>query len=156
METIMIYCDGGCRGNQNTHNIGGYGIVIQHGEIVKEFYGATENTTNNRMELLACIESLKKLKDMSIPVVLTTDSRYVERGVNEWRHSWARRGWKNSQGKPVGNLDLWKELLWLVDRHDDITFEHCYGHSDNEGNNRADYLVNVAMDEFLERRDSNE
>lgn len=149
----MIYCDGGCRGNQNTHNIGGYGIVIEHGDNVKEFYGATENTTNNRMELLACIEALKKLHDPDIPVVVTTDSRYVERGVNEWHRSWIGRGWKNSKGKPVENQDLWKELLWLVERHNDISFEHCMGHADNAGNNLADYLVNVAMDEFIESRE---
>ena len=149
---IQIYCDGGCRGNQNTHNLGGYGIVIESGGIQREWYGVEKNTTNNRMELTACIKALRLVMSTNVPIIVTTDSLYLVRGITEWYPGWIRRGWLNSKGKPVENRDLWEELIYLKDRHKNIEFEHVRGHSDNEGNNRADYLVNLAMDEYLESR----
>lgn len=147
---IQIYCDGGCRGNQNTHNLGGYGIVIEKDNKVYEEYGIERNTTNNRMELTACIEALKLIYNFRRPITVTTDSLYLVRGITEWYPSWLRRDWLNSKGKPVENRDLWEELIFLKNRHENIVFEHVRGHSDNKGNNRADYLVNLAMDEYLE------
>jgi len=150
MSLIRIYCDGGCRGNQNTHNLGGYGIVIEKDNKVYEKYGVELNTTNNRMELIACIEALKLIDDFRRPITVITDSLYLVRGITEWYPGWIRRGWLNSKGKPVENRDLWEELIFLKNRHKNIKFEHVRGHSKNKGNNRADYLVNLAMDEYSE------
>lgn len=149
MNRIYIYCDGGCRGNQYEQNIGGYGVIIEHPKYTKEFYGAKKNTTNNRMELIACIEALRKLKVSTLPILVTSDSKYVVLGINKWHKAWLKRGWTTATGKPIGNQDLWKELLYLKDKHKNITFKHCRGHSTNKGNIRADFLANVAMDDYL-------
>lgn len=141
MDKVYIWCDGGCRGNGKAENIGGYGIVMKCNDAIKEFYGSVENTTNQKMELKACIEALKKVKK-DVPIHITTDSNYVVKGMNEWLAGWLKRNWKNVQ-----NVELWKELVDLRNNFSDVTFEHCYGHSDNEGNNRADELANIAMDE---------
>lgn len=148
MELIEIFCDGGCRNNHLEKNIGGWGVVIKGTQGDLECYGAITDTTNNRMELRACIEGLKRVRRTYVPIIVVTDSMYVVQGVNKWHISWVLNDWKTSQGKPVMNADLWKDLLELVGRYDNIEFEHCKGHADNEGNNRADYLVNVAMDKY--------
>ena len=152
MRLIQIYCDGGCRGNQNTKNIGGYGFVI-HEKETHEGWGIDFDTTNNRMELTACIKALNftsNIVSKKTPIHVYTDSLYLVRGINEWHKNWLRKGWINSKGKPVENRDLWERLLFLADHFNDIRFTHVRGHADNEGNNRADYLVNLAMDEYLE------
>lgn len=150
-DLIEIFCDGGCRGNQHDTNIGGWGVYIKQGDVEREYYGATENTTNNRMELQACIEALEIVKYKDAPIIVMSDSMYVVQGVNKWHISWVLNNWKTSKGEPVSNSDLWKKLLDLINHYDRIDFEHCKGHADNEGNNRADYLANVAMTELLER-----
>lgn len=147
MNKIIAYCDGGCRGNQFEHNIGGWGVSLRYNGNIKDFYGATKNTTNNIMELTSCIEALKSIKNKSIPIEVIMDSQYVITGINEWVDGWIKKGWRTSQKKPVENKQLWIELLELKQQFKDITFSKCKGHSDNEGNNRADDLANIAMGE---------
>lgn len=147
MDKVYVFCDGGCRGNGKEINIGGWGVVLNYKDKVKEFYGATRNTTNNIMELTSCIEALKVVKPQ-FPIEVTTDSKYVVTGINEWIKNWVKNGWKTSTKKPVENKELWQELLRLKNQFADITFIHCNGHADNEGNNRADELANIAMDEL--------
>lgn len=149
MDKIYIYADGGCRGNQHKTNIGGYGVVLQYKGKKKELKGAVKNTTNNIMELTACIVALKEIKDRTIPVVLTTDSSYVVNGINIWIHNWIKREWLKADRKPVENKELWEELYSLKQKFRDVTFVHCKGHSTNEGNNRADKLANEAMDAII-------
>ncbi|MDD4779073.1 MAG: ribonuclease HI [Tissierellia bacterium] len=148
MNKIYIFCDGGCRGNQFEHNIGGWGAVITYGDKTKEIYGNTKDTTNNIMELTSCIKALKTLKRYDIPIEVTMDSQYVIKGMNEWIQGWIKKGWRNSQKKPVENKELWQELLELKNRFTDIKFIQCQGHADNKGNNRADELANIAMGEI--------
>lgn len=148
MDRIEIYCDGGCRGNQHDENIGGWGVVLRYRDNVKEFYGNAINTTNNRMELISCIEALEAINNKTIPTIVTMDSQYVVKGINEWIYGWLKKNWKTASGKHVENRDLWEELLDLKKQFRDIEFVQCRGHADNEGNNRADYLANVAMDEI--------
>lgn len=148
MDNIYVYCDGGCRGNQFDDNIGGWGVVLVYKEYVKEFYGNEVNTTNNKMELTSCIKALKVIKDKTIPIVVTMDSQYVIKGINEWIYGWLKKKWKTSTGKPVENKELWQELLDLKRQFNYIEFIQCRGHADNEGNIRADELANIAMDEI--------
>lgn len=142
---MYVFCDGGCRGNQTKENIGGWGSVIILGKGKCELNGSVLNTTNNIMELTACIESLKFIENKDIPVVVTSDSSYLIKGINEWLAGWKRKGWRSTTGA-VKNKELWQELDKLKSEFSHISFHHCKGHADNEGNNRADELANMAMD----------
>ena len=148
--TTYIYCDGGCRGNHVKNNVGGYGLCIYfpNGQVV-ESRGYSLDTTNNAMELKACIESLKLVSDKDTPVLVTSDSSYLVKGMNEWTLTWIRNDWVTSKGEQVANKDLWLELISLRHAFKDIRFVHCKGHADNAGNNRADQLANMAMDDYL-------
>ena len=145
-EHMTIYCDGGCRANGKYDSIGGYGIIKQYLGEIEEMCGAEVGTTNNRMELIACIEALKSVEDKHIPVQIITDSKYVVLGLSEWRFNWEKNNWLTHNRTEVKNKDLWLELISLVEEFDIIGIQHCYGHSTTEGNNRADELANQAMD----------
>lgn len=147
MEEIIIYCDGGCRGNAKDDNIGGWGAVLSYKGHVKELYAGERNTTNNIQELKGAINALKILKTTHLPVRVHCDSAYVVNGITSWVKGWKNRGWRKSDNKIIENLELWKELDKLVGLQMDIKFIKVKGHSDNEGNNRADALANLAMDE---------
>ena len=73
---VHIYTDGAASGNPGP---GGYGIVMEWvgKPYKKEFAQGFRHTTNNRMELLAVIEALKKLKKPNLIVEVYTDSKYV-------------------------------------------------------------------------------
>lgn len=148
MKKIIIYADGGCRGNGKEENIGGWGATMEYKGKVKEIYGAVENTTNNQMELQACIESLKAIKTSHIPIEFHCDSAYVVNGMTEWVRNWVKRGWKTKDGKQVKNKEFWQELFKLSKEQDEIKFIKVSGHSGVELNERADELVNIAMDEW--------
>lgn len=117
-------------------------------EKVKEIWGAIGNSTNNKMELLACIKALASIKTNHIPIKIYSDSTYVVNGMNEWRFNWQINGWKSSK-KSVKNRDLWEELITLAEKQDDIEFLWLKGHDGNEYNERADQLATLAIDEFL-------
>ena len=147
---ITIYADGGARGNGTDNALGAYGVVMKYKEHVKEVYDAVPNTTNNQMELTAVIEGLKCLKSTSMCVNVYVDSAYVLNGITSWISGWKKKNWKTSSGGKVKNMELWKELDSLVLKQDNINFHKVKGHADDELNNRADYLVNLAMDNYLE------
>jgi len=115
----------------------------------KTMHGGEPETTNNRMELTAAIEALNVLKGPS-SVVLHTDSKYVMDGIREWMPNWKKRGWKTSNKKPVKNKDLWQALDEAVTRHD-IQWKWVKGHDGNPGNEEADELANLGIDE-MDRR----
>lgn len=152
MSKFVIYTDGGCRGNQSDNNIGGWGAHLSFNDHKHEIYGGVKNTTNNKMELTACIKALEVIhgeKYKAVPVEIHADSAYVVNGFEKgWIKGWIKKGWVNSKKEPVANQDLWKRLIMLVSSHDDIQFIKVKGHADNEGNNRADALANLAMDEL--------
>lgn len=147
MSEIIIFCDGGCRGNQNNENIGGYGVVLEYNGHTKELYGGERNTTNNIQELKGAINALLALKTTNIPVRMYCDSAYVVNGINQWVAGWKKKGWKKGDGKRPENLELWKELDRLVLLQDDIKVLKVKGHAGHDGNERADELANIAMDE---------
>lgn len=155
-KVIKIHTDGGCRGNQFDTNIGGIGIVARSfidNELIStsEYKKAYSQTTNNRMELTAIITSLelcsKFLKDIDIEIY--TDSEITVKGYNEWIDGWIKRGWRKSNKKPVENKDLWQRLIELS-KQGNVKIMKTKGHADDKWNNRADKLVNEAMDEFEE------
>lgn len=131
MKTIRIHTDGGCAGNQNIENLGGWGAVLEYQGTTKELFGGTRNTTNNRMELTALIEGLKALKTKELALEIFSDSAYVINCFQQgWHHKWRVNGWMNSKKEPVENLDLWQELLDLTDSFSKITFYSIKGHLD--------------------------
>ena len=147
MEKVIIYCDGGCRGNQNDENVGGWGVVFQYKGKTKELYGGQRNTTNNIMELTAAINALEAIKTTQIPIQMYIDSAYVINGMNEWIHGWIKKGWKKSNKKPVENKELWIKLNELRNKQSSVEFIKVKGHDGVELNELADTLANKAMDE---------
>jgi ribonuclease HI len=136
-----IYTDGACTGNPGP---GGWGAVIfDQDDTQRNISGSEKNTTNNRMELLAAIMSLKKIKSNS-EVIIFTDSAYVKNGITEWMKNWKKNGWKNSNKKPVKNKDLWVKLDKLCEANN-VTWKWVKGHSTNEFNNLADELATNAI-----------
>jgi len=144
MEKIVIYTDGGCRGNPG---IGGWGVWLHYKDHDKKLKGSELNTTNNKMELTASIRALQTLKSNDITVDLYTDSKYVFQGINEWIDSWKAKDWKTANKKPVKNVDLWKQLDTLNQKFS-VNWHWVKGHSDDLGNDMADLLANQAMDEI--------
>lgn len=147
MSEILIYCDGASRNNGKENSIGGWGAILIYGTHKKEIYGAEIGATNNQMELTGMIKSLECIKTTNIPIKIMCDSAYVVNGINQWVNSWKKRGWKKGDGKTPENIELWKRLDELVSMQKDVKIIKVRGHADNDGNNRADELANIAMDE---------
>ncbi|MDR2507975.1 MAG: ribonuclease HI [Candidatus Accumulibacter sp.] len=141
---IDIYTDGACRKNPGP---GGWGVFMEKNGAEKELWGGEPHTTNNRMELTAVIRALEATAGAST-VHLHTDSKYVQQGITQWIFNWQRNGWKNAEGKPVKNQDLWLALDRLV-KERVIEWIWVRGHSGNSGNERADRLANRGIDEIL-------
>ena len=136
-----IYTDGACSGNPGP---GGWGVVIidkDNNQI--NISGKEKNTTNNRMELMAPIIALKKIKSKS-NVVIFTDSTYVKNGITEWIKKWEKNGWKNSNKKPVKNKDLWVRLNDLCQKNN-VAWKWVKGHSGDKYNVLADGLATKAI-----------
>ena len=133
-----IYTAGVCSGNQVKENKGGYGAsIFKQGEQPLTLNGGFRNTTNNRMELKAAIEALKRIHSSS-PVTVYSDSQYVVKGITEWIPNWI------AKGKIEKNGDLWMELYKIVMTFQDIQFMHVKGHNGNIYNEEADRLATMA------------
>lgn len=125
---LRIYTDGGCAGNQDDENLGGWGAIMEFGPAVRELYGAQKNTTNNRMEMTALLEALRAIKKENQVIQVFSDSAYlIDCFRKKWYVSWQKNGWITTAKKPVENQDLWKELLRYLDIHD-MTFYRVKGH----------------------------
>ena len=131
-----IYTDGACSGNPGK---GGWAAVILDGESQTSISGSENKTTNNRMELLAPIMALKKIKNKS-EIIIYTDSRYVKDGITEWIKKWKLNNWKSSNKKPVKNKDLWIKLDNSCQKHK-VTWRWVKAHAGNKYNNLADELA---------------
>ena len=150
MKNVILYTDGACSGNPG---VGGWGAVLLYGEHKREFSGGEVETTNNRMELLAVIEGLEKLK-YPCHVDIYSDSSYTVNGFTEgWIYSWEKNGWKKADKKPVLNVDLWQKLLSLTRVHE-VVFHWVKGHAENELNNRCDCLAREAIDQIKANQQS--
>ncbi len=146
-KRVTLYTDGACSGNPGQ---GGYGGILIYGDVKREYNGAEQETTNNRMEIMAVIVGLRRLKYPCI-VDVYSDSAYTVNAFNEgWIYGWKKKGWKRADGKPVQNVDLWEELYKLAQEHQ-VSFHKVAGHTDNELNNRCDALARGAIDEMRQQ-----
>ena len=137
----IIYTDGACSGNPGP---GGWGAVIideENNQI--ELSGSEKSTTNNRMELLAPIKALKKIKEQA-NITIFTDSTYLKNGITEWIKKWEINGWKSANKKPIKNKDLWQELNKLTQKKD-IAWKWVKAHAGNPLNELADQLATKAI-----------
>jgi ribonuclease HI len=137
---IAIYTDGGCRGNPGP---GGYGVIIVTGEKRTEFAEGFRLTTNNRMEMMACIAALRALKT-PVSVILYSDSRYVVNGIDKgWARKWRANHWMRTKSEAAENSDLWAQLLDLCDSHR-VRFVWVHGHAGHPENEHCDELATAA------------
>jgi ribonuclease HI len=143
---VSMYTDGACKGNPGP---GGWGVLLIAGDHRKELYGGERSTTNNQMEMLAVIEGLRALKK-PVDLEIHTDSTYVLKGMTEWIQGWIARGWKTADKKPVKNAELWQALLNESKRHK-IQWTWVKGHAGNPGNERADQLANLGVEQVMQR-----
>ena len=142
IKKVEIFTDGACSGNPGP---GGYGVILRFGEHTKELSGGEHETTNNRMELTGVITGLSALKE-PCEVTLTTDSKYVVDSITKgWVYGWQKKGWIKSHKKPALNVDLWKQLLPLLEKHK-VNFVWVKGHAGHPENERCDQLAVIQRD----------
>ena len=133
---FKIYTDGACSGNPGK---GGWAAIILDDLNQSSISGGENNTTNNRMELMAPIMALKKIKKRS-EITIFTDSKYVKNGITDWIKKWKQNNWKSSNRKPVKNKDLWIKLDNSCQKHK-ITWKWVKAHAGNKYNDLADKLA---------------
>ncbi|MFT4967516.1 MAG: ribonuclease HI [Candidatus Deianiraeaceae bacterium] len=136
MHKVVIYTDGAC---SMPSMKGGWGAVLQFNEVKKEISGFYKDTTNNQMELTACIEALSLITKPA-EIIIYTDSQYVKNGITQWIVTWKKNGWKTAAKKPVKNESFWKKL----DELNNILkpeWQWVKAHNGNIMNDRADALA---------------
>ncbi len=143
-QKVTLYTDGACSGNPG---LGGFGAILLYNGKEKIISGGEENTTNNRMELMAVIKGLEAIK-VPCKVDVFSDSAYVVNAfLQNWIDSWQAKGWKTSSGSQVLNIDLWQRLLKQTEKHQ-VTWHKVKGHADNELNNRCDELARSEIEKL--------
>lgn len=149
-DNIVIYVDGGTRGNGQRNNIGAWAYYVETPESTYEDSKVALDTTNNIQELLAVINALESLITTDTPVVVYSDSKYVIDGITSWRFNWIKNNWQTSNKKPVANKEYWQRLIELSDCQKFIKFKWVRGHQNNSSlNDYVDSLVNEAMDNYI-------
>lgn len=138
---IQLYTDGSSRGNPGP---GGYGVVLKCGTHYKELSEGFEETTNNRMELMAVIVGLEAIKRENAEVIVYSDSTYVVKAVNE---GWVF-GWEKKNFDKKANPDLWIRFLEVYRKHR-VRFIWIKGHAGHPENERCDALAVTAASKFL-------
>lgn len=151
---IMIYTDGGSRGNGSTNALAAWAYTLEFNGTMKYDKGGVIGATNNQMEMQAIIEALSAVKDKSIPVKLHSDSELCVKGMTQWLKGWKNNNWKNSKKETVENKHLWVQIDALISQFKSLEVIKVKGHSNVEGNILADKLVNEAMDELKEQLNS--
>ena len=152
---VELYTDGACSGNPGP---GGYGLILRYRDKngvlhEKEKSEGFEETTNNRMELLAVLQGLRELKK-PCEVEIYSDSQYVVRAIEEgWLRNWVLQGFRSGKKNEVRNIDLWEQLLPLLHAHE-TRFHWVKGHAENELNNRCDRLAVAAYRKYLTKGDN--
>ncbi len=146
---VVIYADGACSGNPGP---GGWAAILKDPRTGRsvEMSGDDPETTNNRMELRAVIEALRRIKTPRAKIRVVTDSRYVVDGMSSWIHGWQKNGWRTSDKKPVKNMEEWQELLHWAKPHV-VAWEWVRGHSGHPENDRCDELAVAAYQKYLKR-----
>lgn len=145
MKKVTIYTDGACSVNPGP---GGWGCVLIYNDIEREFSGFENNTTNNRMEMMAVIEALSRLKE-PCEIDLYSDSAYVVNAfLQGWIPNWIAHNWRTADNKPVKNDDLWRKIVDFSQYHK-ITWHKVKGHSTDKYNNICDSLARGEVDRYL-------
>ncbi|QEK39587.1 ribonuclease HI [Candidatus Sneabacter namystus] len=139
MDEIIAYTDGACSHNPGP---GGWGVFILFGTIGKFLKGSHPHTTNNQMEMMAAIKTLRLLKTPST-ITIYTDSQYLQLGASQWIYKWEKSNWKTSNKAIIKNLDMWKEIYEYIKIHK-ITWKLVKAHAGNVGNEIADSLATLA------------
>jgi ribonuclease HI len=139
---IRIYCDGAV----TKEGSGGWAyIVTEDDKVILMRSGQADGATNNTMELMGPMQALYDIESVNEPFTIVSDSQYVIQGITEWIYGWKANGWISSNGSPVKNKELWKELYALSSRFNDmgapITWEWVKGHAGNQFNEMADKLA---------------
>lgn len=143
-KPVVLITDGACLGNPGK---GGWAFILRYNHHMLEAFGAEPHTTNNRMELTAVIEGLRRLT-RPCQVEIITDSQYVKNGMMEWIRNWKRNGWRTAAKKPVLNQELWQALDQLVSKHT-VAWTWTKGHASHVDNNRCDELATQAAREQI-------
>lgn len=136
IKRVDLFTDGACSGNPGP---GGWGALLRYGAHEKELGGGEENTTNNRMEMMAVIMGLSALSS-ECHVTLHTDSKYVMEGVTKYMTNWKRNGWRTADKKEVKNRDLWEQIDALLQTHN-VRWVWVKGHAGHVENERADAIA---------------
>ncbi len=145
-DPVIVYTDGACSGNPGP---GGWAALLRHGDNERVLTGAETHTTNNRMEMMACLEALRAMK-RPMRVKIHTDSAYVQRAFTQgWLKNWQKNGWKTASKKPVENQDIWEQLVEATQPHQ-VEWIKVKGHAGNPDNERVDGLAVFAMKEHQE------
>ncbi|MEA5134569.1 MAG: ribonuclease HI [Candidatus Fimivivens sp.] len=143
-KKVSIFTDGACSGNPGP---GGWGAILRYGTVERELSGGERETTNNRMELTAVIQALTALKE-PCDVTIYSDSKYVIDAVEKgWARGWRARGWVKADKKPALNVDLWQQLLELLEQHN-VHFLWIKGHNEHPENERCDRLAVAESKKF--------
>lgn len=147
MKTVNIYTDGACSGNPG---VGGYGAILEYNGHEKVLSEGFEDTTNNRMELLAAIVALETLNE-PCNVNLCSDSKYLcDSILKGWVFDWKSKNWKKSDGKQALNIDLWERMLVQLSRHK-VNINWVKGHNGHPQNERCDSLAVDAIKKIKEQ-----
>ncbi len=145
MKTVDIYTDGACSNNPGP---GGYGVVLLYNGKRKELSGGEPNTTNNRMEIMAVLKGLEQLKE-PCSVNLYSDSKYIVEAIEKrWVYKWKSNNWHRTKTEKAKNIDLWEQMLVLLEKHS-VKFIWVKGHASNVENNRCDFLARSYIKENL-------
>ena len=139
---IKIYTDGSCLSNPGN---GGWAAIINIDGNIDKISGCEKNTTNNKMELMATIKALQKIKKNKKKVEIYTDSKYVKLGITEWIHKWIRNNWQTSKKEPVKNKELWIQLYDLTTTLE-INWIWVKAHAGNPLNEEVDFLAKKAAE----------
>lgn len=156
---VVIYTDGGSRNHGNvkgghvrTDDKAAWAYHISNNGQTYEGTAGEFGATNNRMEIMALIQSIIRLNDLKINqqnAIFVLDSQYVLNAITKnWLNGWKRRGFKKADGSALANVELWKQLDQLLPTVPKKTFEWTKGHATNVGNNRVDELLNETMDKM--------
>ena len=138
---IKIYTDGSCLKNPGN---GGWAAIININNKIKKISGSVEDTTNNKMELMAPIKALQELKEQQ-PIEIYTDSQHVKLGITDWIHKWIKNNWQTSKKEPVKNKELWMQLYELTKSYK-IKWIWVKAHAGNTLNEEVDLLAKQAAE----------
>jgi len=142
-EMVYAWSDGSCLGNPGP---GGWAYVIRMGAEEWEGSAGKKQTTNNIMEMTGALKALEALPE-GTSITLETDSQYVVKGMTQWLRGWKKKNWKKSDGNPVLNQELWKQLD-AANQARKVTWKWVKGHAGHAENERCDDLARAAAEEL--------